>query len=540
MKKVIIIVSVVCLIVAGVWFIRQQQEPAELLGATLLPANTILYSGCQTTLKTRAALSLADFEKELESLGFDAKESQKLDAWLSRVKSAHVGLMSFSLIPFSLDAAIILQGDFDAGLVSVLPATVASEFQQAIPYREVAVHTMAIPLNQMFQLELFITEPVQGITLITLSRPALNSTVDRLLDGGPSIADHPDYMELTALPEIRNKDIVTYMDVKAYIETVFGFLRMVPVPAAQQLPNILREELRLDEWGPVITGQSLLKTGYSVSYSKFPLDMPLYQQMEATRPVDFSGIPSDVYQVSMMQLADPALARQQLTELANRLFVRVGPLFPRMPVLDNPVAMAELLLGFSLSEIDPLLSGEVGMWQTINPDLPEGSAQTYCIGITDAGAVRKFIAERVLGRIGQAPVEENGLFTLDLFPQIAWAIQSNRLLISNDPRTLSAQLQADAFLVDSPVYIALRKQLPDNLASIQYSDYTDIQKIYSAQSERFPPQVDAFFELLEGMITIQGGVAENGLIRSVNIVNCDISGDDIREVFHSIFDLLDQ
>ena len=540
MKKAIIFVVVIGLIVAGIWVIRQQQEPAELLGPKLLPSNTMLYSGSRSTLKTRAALSLADFSSELESLGLSAEDSETLEAWLDGVDSVHMGLIGFSLMPFSLDAAIILEGDFDDGLMSVLPAELTSEFQEAIPYRDVSVHMVTIPLNPMFQMELFVTDPVGGVTLVTLSRAALNSTVDRLLDGGPSLADQPDYLELSTLPDIQSKDVVSYLNLNAYFETVFGLVRMIPVPAAQQIPQVLREEFRLDEWGPSISGQSLLKTGQSISFSKFPVDMPIYQHMLFSRPVDLSGIPADIQQASMMQLADPAAARQQITDLASRIFTRVGPLFPGMPVMDNPVAMVEMLLGFSLSEIDPLLSGEVGMWQTITSDLPDGTAVTYCIGITDPDAVRQFITERVLARMGKTPIERDGIFGLAGLPEIAWAIQSNRLLICDDPSTLSAQLKTDSFLMDSPEFIALRKQLPADVSSIQYSDYSDMEEMLSAQATPLPPQVTDLFELFESLSMIQGSVADQGCIRTDSIVNHDISGEDVSDVFQALLELMGQ
>jgi hypothetical protein len=539
MKKIVMFIAVVGVVVAaGVWIYLSLQVPAELMGARLLPADTMIYSGAKSTLKTRAALSLADFASELEELGLSKEDSKALDAWLSTVRGGHVGLIGFSVVPFSLDAAVILEGSFDDGLMSVLPESVTSVFDPVSSYRQVPVHSMQIPVNEICEIELCITDPVQGVTLITLSRSALHSTVDRLLDGGHSLADQANFMEMTALPEIQNKDVVTYMNLSAYLDTVFGLVRMVPMPSVQQIPVVLREELRLDELGPMVSGQSLLNAGRTVSYCKLSESMPLYQQQRYTSTVSLDDVPAGVTQASELQFADVALAHQQLVDVIDRICTRVAPLLPMAKMPADPIAMLEEMIGFPLGEIDPLLSGRFGMWQVMNSNLPEGSARIYKIGITDEVAVNDFIRDVVLESSGLQPLESEGVFSVVFGEaQVGWSVQPEYLLLCKDVPTLQAVLSPDALLKDFSEYKAMRKKLPENLSGLQYADYSHMAEMIKDLPLKSQPALVAVLDLFDGARVIQGSVAQEGMVRTESFVEHQITGEKLRELIRTIMDM---
>lgn len=540
MKKIVVLFCAAALVAAvSVFVYLQFAVPADLSsGARLFPAETMLYSGCPASLKTRTALSLTDFADELESLGLDAQESQRLDRWLNQVSGAHFGLIDFTLIPFSLNAVAVLEGDFDSGLINELPEDVAALFEKGSPYREVPVYTMTVPLNEMFQLDLFVTEPIEQRTLIAFSRSALRGTIDRLLDGGPSLLDNAEFTELTALPDIRNKDLITYTDTKAYFDTLFGLTRMVPVPVVQQGAQIVREELRMDEWGPAVSGQSMLKAGHAVSYCRFPTNSALYRQLEYTRPVDLSPVPADAMSVTAMQIRDGAEARQQLTAFAERILSRIAPLLPAGQLPSDLSATVELLLGFSLDELDPLLGDELMMWQSVGPDVVRQSADVFGIGIADEGAVRRFIEEKLVRPMALQVVEENGIATIAGVSQLAWSIQPERLLICGNASVLSSVLQSETKLPDLPRYQLMRKQLNGEFSWLQYADYSALPQVFDQlPGASFPPELFPMISLFDGLTMISGGVAEGGMLRSERFVDVDVTTDELREALRSVLEL---
>ncbi|MGE4490175.1 MAG: hypothetical protein AB7E95_11600, partial [Kiritimatiellales bacterium] len=301
MKKIVFILLSVLLIFAGILIYRNLKGPQGPSGEQLLPPDTMIYSGSRNALKLGAGLKFADFSDELQKYGLTPEESQKLDHWMKTLRGVQFGLSDVTLVPFSLDAVIILEGQFDTSLIKALPEKAAALFGADRPHREIAIQRLMIPFGDAFQQELFVSDPVKNRIFITLNRRMMAETIDRLLNGGPSLADSSDFQEMVNLPEIRSQDLITYIDLQGYLDLLFGLVKTVPVPAAQQGVRIAREELRLDEWGPTVSGQSFLG-GTSVSFSKMPEDLPLYQQFQYSRPAEPTGIPAGAVQVMVMQI----------------------------------------------------------------------------------------------------------------------------------------------------------------------------------------------------------------------------------------------
>lgn len=530
MKKIISFIVIVCLLGAGGFFLYGHLKgPQGPSGAALLSSDTMLYCGCDKNLMLGSALSLSDFSQDLEDCGLTEEESQAMETWLKQLRGVHFGLMDVSMIPFSLDAVAVFEGVFTSSLMEALPEHLASRFNEGVPYRSVAVHKLQIPLNIMFQLELFVTDPVQDRTLVAFSRSALQGCVDRLLDGGPSLADNPGFVELTSLPDIRKKELVSYVNMQKYFETILGLCNMVPVPSVRDGAQIVREEFRLDEWGPVVTGQSLVNTGRSVSFCKCPVDMPFYQQLEYSQPAEISCIPSGVSQAMALRVVDVTQTREQLSAFVTRLMKRVRPLMKGQQLPDDPVAMAEETIGFSFSELDSLLTGSFGFWQTITPDAPEGMAQFFAAGVQNEEAVLRFIDDKVLAPARLRSVKNDGVFALEGQSEFAWAVFDGYLLFSSDADALRVAVQEETpRLVDSPEYRELRKQLPEKISWIQYVDYAGQMETLQDIPPNLQSSFGPLFDVMKSMKLLSGGVAENGMLRSRSQFQHDISADDIR------------
>ncbi len=536
MKKIISSVLLAGLVGTGGFFLyRHLKGPGGPSAAAQLPPDTMLYSGCGRHMAMGAALSLSDFSEDLQKIGLSTEESQVLDQWLNQLRGVHVGLLSVSIVPFSLDAVAILEGNVSVPLMAALPKQIAAGFTPGTPYRKVTIHTMIIPVNPMMQLELLVTDPVLNRTFIALSRTALHGTIDRLFDGGPSLADTPDFSELTSLSEIKRKDVISYMNLNAYFNMLLGLCNMMPMPVVREGAQIVRDELRLDEWGPAVSGQSILNSGRSISLCKFPADMPLYRELEFSQPAGLSRAPAKVYQAMSLQVADVIRTRKTLCAFIVRVMQRTKPLMPMADLPADPVATLEQIIGFSLNELDPLLTGSFGMWQSVAPHIPEGMAQVIQIGIADADAASEFIDEKILSFTRLQPVEEDGIWVLPGTNSFAWALLPDNLLLSSDPATLRTAVRPGAeLLTDSPDYQALRKQLPSKMSWIQYANYTDVL----TANKQMPQALVPVMKLVEGMTSISGGVAENGMLRSESITKHDISTDDIRAAISALLQTL--
>jgi hypothetical protein len=533
MKKRVLVISGILAAAAVLYFMyRPGAGPS---GASLLPKDTIVYSGCRNALKLGAGLTFADFSEDLRELGLSDEESRRLDTWIKDLRRIHFGLAGISIVPLSVDAVLILEGSFTP-LIDALPEEAATRFKPSTPYRDVGIRTLFIPTRSI-PIEVMVTEPVENRILIALNRKTMTQTIDRLLDGGPSLADDAEFQEMTALPEIRKKDVVSYLNTQEYLTMLLSFVKTLPLPAAQQAAQMIREELRLDAWGPSVSGQSLTDHNRAVSFIKLSPDLPIYQQFEFSVPAEPKGVPADITQVMVLQVKDAARARQQLTDLIERIVLRAAPL-AGVQLPPRPVQFAEQLLGFRLSEIDPLLSGEFMMWQHTDMYDPQEQDQTFVIGITDADAVRQFILSRVLSRIGLRPVETAGVSTLPGADTLAWSIQPDRLLISTSPEKLADALNPDtARLTDNDRYLQMRKRLPDNASYLHYVDYSHAD-LSGSMPPNVPPQLAPLFTCLQSLSMLQTSVAADGMMRSDSFTSLDISSEQIRELIRAILHLV--
>jgi hypothetical protein len=322
MKKRVLVISGILAAAAVLYFMyRPGAGPS---GASLLPKDTIVYSGCRNALKLGAGLTFADFSEDLRELGLSDEESRRLDTWIKDLRRIHFGLAGISIVPLSVDAVLILEGSFTP-LIDALPEEAATRFKPSTPYRDVGIRTLFIPTRSI-PIEVMVTEPVENRILIALNRKTMTQTIDRLLDGGPSLADDAEFQEMTALPEIRKKDVVSYLNTQEYLTMLLSFVKTLPLPAAQQAAQMIREELRLDAWGPSVSGQSLTDHNRAVSFIKLSPDLPIYQQFEFSVPAEPKGVPADITQVMVLQVKDAARARQQLTDLIERIVLRAAPL----------------------------------------------------------------------------------------------------------------------------------------------------------------------------------------------------------------------
>ncbi|HNX53780.1 MAG TPA: hypothetical protein PKI68_08555, partial [Pontiellaceae bacterium] len=220
--------------------------PAE----TLLPKDTIYYCGTRSPLKVKAAVAALDLQKILqESAGLTEADSRTVSDWISRVQGIHAGFRSFTLVPMVLDAAVILEGRFDRPLTGILSPALQQKIQAEEPYRGVAFRKMLLPIRKNFAMELYITDPVQDRILVAFSRRTLTEMIDRMQDGGPSLAGHPAFREMLARKELRRADLIQYVDTAAFLGLFRDWAKSMPQPQFKTLVDLVWNELRLADYG---------------------------------------------------------------------------------------------------------------------------------------------------------------------------------------------------------------------------------------------------------------------------------------------------
>ena len=501
--------------------------PAE----SLLPQDTIYYCGSRSPLKIKAALAALDLKGALqESACLTEDESRIVSDWLGGLRGAHIGFRSFTLFPFILDAEIILDGEFDRSLTDILGPALQKRFSPDEPYRGVAVQKALIPFRGAFSLEIYVTKPFKNRTLITFGRRSLTGIIDRMIDGGSSLADNPVFKEMSSLKEMRKADVIQYADVQAYLRMLYDWGKSVPQPQFKLLADLIWKELRLADYGSSIAGSQLDK-GTGCSFLRMEPANPLYRQFQYKDRLVFPYVPSNSCQFSFCRLTDPSEAFKQLTDMTVGLTKGVASVYGNrvMEPVEDFFGQLGLAAGGKSADLGQLLTGELGMWQAFPADPLKKQSLCFYIGINDAERVKKAIASFRL-----KVMETNGICTVAASDAIAWSVQPAGLLIANDPDYLRASLSAgEPSLTDTPEFKKLLKKLPHDYSSLRYTTYD--QGIPVRKSNKFPEAFSIFMDLFKGFRQMSVSWAEEGMLTSYTAQQFNPDPQAVRAVLKSLF-----
>ncbi|MBI9020240.1 MAG: SEL1-like repeat protein [Verrucomicrobia bacterium] len=498
---------------------------------TLLPKDTIYYCGSRSPLKIRAALSTMDLQGTLqESAGLTEAESQVVSDWIAGLQGAHIGFRSFTLVPLVLDATVILEGTFDWSLTDILGADFQKRFQPEEPYRDVAFQKALIPIRNSFSLEIYITEPVQNRTFIAFSRRSLTEAVDRMLDGGPSLADNPAYREMTSLKPMRKTDIIQYVDTQAYLHMFYDWIKSIPQPQFKELADLFWKELRLADYGSSVAG-GRFDQGASHSFMRIEPANPLYRQFQTKSPLVLPYVPSNSCQFSFCRLAEPAKAFQQLTETTVRLKKGISSVTGNraMEPVEDFLGQLGLAVGGNPADAGQFLTGELGMWQAVATDPLKKPAYCFYIGINDAERVKEVIASLRL-----KVTESDGICTIAGSRAVAWSVQPSGLLIASDPDYLLASLSTgETSLTDTPTFRKLLKKMPRDYSSLKFTTYE--QGVPLQTSAKLPPAFTGVLDLMKGFCQMSVSRAENGMLTSSSSQQFNPDPQAVRAVLKQLF-----
>ncbi len=480
--------------------------PAE----TLLPKDTIYYCGSRSPLKIRAALAAVDLKGTLqESAGLTEEESRIVSDWIGGLQGAHIGFRSFTLVPFVLDATVILEGTFARPLTDLLATDFQKRFQPKESYRDVAFQKALIPVRGSFSMEIYITEPVQNRTVIAFSKRSLTEVVDRMLDGGPSLADNPVYREMTSLKPIRKADVIQYADTQAYLHMFYDWIKSIPQPQFKALADLFWNELRLADYGNAIAGGRFDQEA-SHSFMRIDPANPLYRQFKFKSPLVLPHVPSNSCQFSFCRLAEPAEAFKQLTETTVRLKKGISSVVGNraMEPVEDFLGQLGLAVGGSPTDAGKLLSGELGMWQAVATDPLKKPSFCFYIGINDAERVKEVIASLRLN-----VTESDGICTVSGSRAVAWSILPSGLLIANDPDYLRVSLSTgETSLTDTPTFRKLLNKMPRDYSSLKFTTYE--QGVPVQKSAKLSAAFKGVLDLFNGFCQMSVTQAENGMLTS--------------------------
>lgn len=505
--------------------------PAVSSDETLLPQDTIYYCGSRSPLKIRTALAAVDLKGTLqESAGLTDAESQVISDWIGGLQGVHIGFRSFTLFPLVLDATVILEGTFDRPLTDLLATDFQKRFQPKELYRNVKFQEALIPVRGSFSLEIYITEPVQNRTFIAFSKRSLTDVIDRMLDGGPSLADNPVYREMTSLKPIRKADIIQYADTQAYLRMFYDWVKSVPQPQFKALADLFWDELRLADYGSSVASG---RFDQEVAYSFMRIDPanPLYRQFQATSPLVLPFVPSNSCQFSFCRLAEPAEAFKQLMDTAVRLKKGISSVSNKqvMAPVEDFLGQLGLAVGGDPADAGQLLSGELGMWQAVATDPLKKPSYCFYIGINDAERVKEVIASLCL-----KVTESDKICTIAGSRAVAWSVQPAGLLIANDPDYLRASLSTkETSLTDTPTFRTLLKKMPRDYSLLKFTTYE--QGIPVQKSAKLPDAVKGVLDLFKGFCQMSVSRAENGMLVSSSAQQFNPDPQAVRIVLKQLF-----
>lgn len=503
----VLTVFIVILISVAVVFLSRARQPAS--AANLFPKDTIYFCESRSPLKIKAALAALDLNQMLQdSIGLTEAESQAVDKWAKGLQGAHIGFQSFTLVPFVLNASIILDGMFDCPLTDILDTANQKRFQPEESYRGVASKKAVIPFKSVLSVEIYITEPAKNRTVITFSRRSLTETIDRMLDGGPSLSDNPSFQELNLLKAIRNADVVEYMDVQAFLRMLREWCNLVPQPQLKALIDTVWKELRLDDFKRSVSGHRFDKD-VSHSFIQINPDSPLYQQFKNGGALAFPYVPSNSYQFIFYRLSKPAEALRQAKDTVLNLVKAL----PSARVTTQHFQDLLEDLGASSSNavaLETFLSGDIGLWKAA--DDRTTNAVCFYIGIKDAELAQKWIGSVLKVRI----TETNGICTASGLNPFYWSVQPKGVLISKNPDYLRTSLATNGTsLTDTLAFREFSKKLPREYSAIKYSTYENFFPI--GNDKKLPAAFRAVLDLLKGYRQMGVSYAEDGMLVSQSV-----------------------
>ena len=518
LKKLCIGLVVMALFVGAVCFFVVTKTARVPAAVSLFAKDTMFYSGTRSPIKIATALACADIESILQSnAGLTEEEGQFVANWLRDVQGVHFGFRSFTMVPFVLNAGFVLDGSFERPLTDILGVSLQRKLVDGGVYREVSFERMSLPFGSKFSLELYISDPVEDRVFVAFSKRALEEMVDRLLDGGASLADNAQFVEMTSLKELRNTDTLQYMDVEAYLNLVYDWAQLIPQPELKALVDLFWKEFRLADYECMASGSEFLDRT-SVSCLKLNPENPLISQFAAGDPLPLPYVPPESSQFCFYRLSDPTTALGQLVEWAMRvergisgaLGAQAGAAF--RVVLQEISAMAEK----HPAELGELLTGEIGFWQRYSSPTEEKSASCFYLGITDADAVKT----KIDSITGMEIVETNGVFRAQGVDDFFWSVQSNRLLIATDVTYLKDSLaERELSLTETKDFLDLLKKLPTNYSTLQYANYE--QSVFSQDAGYLHRAVLPVLDLLKGFRQLSVSCAEDGLLKSYSTYHFD-------------------
>lgn len=488
----------------------RDQKPAVPDAAALFPKESIFYWGTQSPVAIDAG-RLALLEESLQAdAGLTAEESRIISDWVGDLQGVHVGFRGFTLVPFNLDAAVVLEGPSDRPLADLLGEALRKRILPADSYRDVKTRMLHIPLGKAFSVEIYITDPVDDRVIVAFSRQMLTDLIDRMLSGGPSLAGNPDFIKMASLKEIRSADTLRYLDLKKYHDFLLSWVQMIPSPQVKSFVNFLSGEFRLADYGQSGGGWNFEKEKSCLFTTINPENL-LYKQLSSTDLDEFPRVPQGSSQFAFVRVADPSEAAEQLVELAIRLEKELsrsmGENFTHK--LSHLIERVSAVADSHPAELGSMLSGEMGFWQRPSFAAPKTSAVCCYFKIIDAESVRK----KIESIPGIEICERDDFYVPESGGPWVLSVQSDALLISNHRDYLKESLDSETpTLTESEEFAELLARLPKNFSMLQYVNYSDGIPVRNAGS--LPPAFLSLLELFRGFRQVSVSFAEDGLFQS--------------------------
>ncbi|AKJ64758.1 hypothetical protein [Kiritimatiella glycovorans] len=547
MKKLIpIIIIIAVAIFVAEFAVRRMAGPALPPGRTLYAPNTFYYFGMQNAPGMGAYLAMTDQGEGLsETFDMDTAEAEAWESWIDRIRGVHFGVESFAVAPVAVHAALVLDGSFETSPVPLLPEEAAEKLKPLEPYREVGITSVDMPADAPGELGIFITEPHQNRVVVGLSLETVKGIIDRMEDGGPSLADSEALQRLYREVGAGKADMVQYVDTQRYIDELFAALTALPFPTGQQglgfMNKTLREQglsiirdiFRLEDFGPGIS-VSDAPFHQVTSCSEVDPDNPFYRLLEPDGTIELPRVPASAYRVQFWRLSDPVLAREKLEGLVREAFRRMREIAgPQTKIPGAPVAAFEALAGFRLADLDALWNGEIGLWQGTNPANLQQPRMCFVLGLKDPPAMQDFL--RHLPALKNAELTERGGIT-SFGQAVHWHYTGgDRLLISADRAFLAESIDASAqVLNDREWFRKKRAALPDESTLIQYTDYGAMLSPAFARAATTTAPLRDLFSAMEDFRVMAGTHAADGLLKTRTWSSFEFDADRFRRALEKL------
>ena len=513
MKKILIFLIAAAVLAAAVVIAFKRSAAAP---GALFAEDTILYAGTCSPLKISTSVKFAEAEEFLrENTTFSEEKICAVNKWFRGLSGGEIGFRSVSIVPFETDGALVLSGTSKTRLADLLRPELDEYLSDDEAYRGVDVCKFVLD-ELKFTATLYISSPVKKRTVIASSRKSLMETIDRIIDGGRSLADNEEFAGLLCQPEMRGADTILYVDISRYYDLLS--IRKPVLPSVAEMRDLIVSELRLNGFVAAMIGTRFDFS--SQTLIKVNEENPFYRQLQNTGALNLPYVPATVSQFSFFRLAD-------LDAAANRFFdilMRIAPIAADFGVNINlTVNQIPVYSGV----VSSVLNGEFGVWR--NNEL--SGASSFCVyaGLKNAAQLRALLM--------MLPAERDGdISFMKGDNRFCWNLNDERLLISNSRALLRASLNDSLpSLTDTEEFKTMANGTRADYSAVSYSSHFKLTR---------SPRVLAIDELapllnmLSGLRKFSVSTAENGMIKTQSKTAGEIDRDDLLMALRPYFRFL--